>query len=400
MSNLSLKQMMELSQLYTDANNFYNNSKWTDITDQNKINEFANLLTRGAKTAVGKGKCKCKGISKCGGFLNGLDIMKPAMPCIATQRWNPKTGRCEMPNHNYNPPRFGLQPPSQPRCMAIGCNGEFDNNNGFQNYALGSGRRRKGGVSCRAMTANCHRGSGPMPSERTFFDLVRQSYKQPAIDTLDGFQKVYDIPEVKAYVNNDQKTVLIAYRGTQAERGDLAADAMIAVNNLSRSERYSIDYSATQKILESYPSPPYDYYLTGHSLGGAIVTQIKRDFPQLKGAVVFNSANQPYDLVNQQSDVKKMYIDLDPLYNLGGQTIVNKEVLPFRTTTLGKYTDIIRNGLAGINPITGVANTAYKAKLAVDAHALKNFTQKYGGRKHRGGFVHTKGMNPSEIQRY
>jgi pimeloyl-ACP methyl ester carboxylesterase len=326
--------------------------------------------------------------------------------CMGQERYdevvNSQRKRPQWPPEPAPPTTFPIHPPNYFREINVvpqpprGVPVKFDGGRCSKGCKCG------GAVSCRAMTPSClaqregHRGSGPMPDERTFFDLVRQSYKNPAIDSFSGFKKIYDIPEVKAYINDDQKTILIAYRGTQAERGDLAADAMIAVNNLSSSERYRIDHDATQKLLEQYPSPPYDYYLTGHSLGGAIVTQIKRDFPQLKGAVVFNSANQPNDLINQQPDVKKMYIDMDALYNMGGQVITNKEVLPYRPKTWSNFfKEMAINATSAVVPLGSIANTARKANQVVDAHMLNNFEQKYGaGRRKRGGDFNWRMLDP------
>jgi hypothetical protein len=249
-------------------------------------------------------------------------------------------------------------------------------------------------------------GYGVMPNEKTFYDLAVESYKNPAVENLSGFTKFFESAEVKAYINESEKTILIASRGTKtSSKDDLNADASIAVNGLSSSSRYQRDREAVANILQQYPSPPYDYYLTGHSLGGAVVSQLKKDFPQLKNAVVYNSANQPKDLINQQADIKKMYIDDDPLYNLGGQVISNKVVIPYRKTKTGTYLDWGRNLLANTNPLTAIANRAYQANIGLDAHNLSNFSSYYGGRKKRnnkynGGFVHYKGMPEFMVQKY
>jgi hypothetical protein len=79
--------------------------------------------------------------------------------------------------------------------------------------------------------------------------------------------------------------------------------------------------------------PGHQVFLTGHSLGGAIDNQLKRDFPQLRDAVEFNPAFQSKDLIYQQPGIKRYYVSTDPLYRLGGRLFRGNIVVPPGSTT-------------------------------------------------------------------
>lgn len=85
----------------------------------------------------------------------------------------------------------------------------------------------------------------------------------------------------------------------------MRTDATLPFNALRFTRRYRGDVAVIRQIVQKYPPNQYEYYLTGHSLGGAIVRQLKRDFPFFKDAVVYNGAFQPYDLTSRgnQQDV-------------------------------------------------------------------------------------------------
>ena len=84
-----------------------------------------------------------------------------------------------------------------------------------------------------------------------------------------------------------------------------------------------------------------------------------RDFLFIKEGVVYNSANQPIDLTKQVENLKYLYIDKDPLYNLTGRFIKNKVVYPYKS---------------GLNGFMG-----YIIPSALQAHKLNQFDRIYGG---------------------
>ncbi len=138
---------------------------------------------------------------------------------------------------------------------------------------------------------------------------------------------------------------------------DVFTDLSIITGNLASTTRAKKDIMKIEKILKKYPFSEYDYYITGHSLGGALLALYMRIFPFIKYAVAYNSASQLEDLRKQNPNIKYIFIDLDPLYNITGQFLANKEVL--------KYQSGLNSGLTALLP------------SPIQAHKLNQFERLY-----------------------
>lgn len=203
------------------------------------------------------------------------------------------------------------------------------------------------------------------PPEKLFYQSAKASYDSKAPDKLNGYTKIADTPTLDAYLRPADKSILIASRGTNISSfNDLKADASLVANNLVNTNRYEEDKNALVKIMEQYPPELYEYYLSGHSLAGAIVSQLKRDFPFLKMAVVYNPAFQTKDLTQQPQNVKRYYTDKDFLYNLGGKFFRNNIVIPADKEQATGFFQRIKSALTP-SGITG--------------HSLSNFEKVYKG---------------------
>ena len=203
---------------------------------------------------------------------------------------------------------------------------------------------------------------GFLPKEKQFFKVAKEEYKPDPPTYIDEFTLVYKSPTIHVYLNEAGKTILMSFRGTvPTDKDDLLADASIAINRLYYSNRFKKDKAEMQKIFQQYPPNQYEYYVTGHSLGGAITNSMFREYPKnLKYGVTYNPAFQPYDLYSQQRDkIKRLYTADDALYKLGGR-FMNPTVVP---TTKSKLPDL--------NLITTGFN-------AYQGHALDNFSSYYG----------------------
>jgi len=208
-------------------------------------------------------------------------------------------------------------------------------------------------------------GSGPAPPEQDFFQAAKESYNltNTPSPTIDNLSLILDTPTVKAYINEDEKTILVAVRGTKVA-SDWISNSMIALNLLQQSPRYQADKKIILDLYSKYPSPPYDYYITGHSLAGAETALFLRDLPFFKSGVAYNPASQPFDFVYQQNDkLKRIYAEDDPLYALGAKKLLKSEVVP---TTVP-----LENTYGGLN-LFGVL------KNYLQGHKLDNFGQLYG----------------------
>lgn len=212
---------------------------------------------------------------------------------------------------------------------------------------------------------------GGRPSDKAFYKSAKSTYQNKAFDNIEGYEKIYDGKTIDGFLNPNSREILIGVRGTGLSVDDLKADVNIVSNNLKNTTRYKNDVNQINQIFQQYPPEQYNYYLGGHSLGSAIISQLKRDYPFLKDAVVFNGALQPVDISNQHKDMKFKYIDKDPLYNIVGKSVQNKEVLPYEELKRGSFFGRIG---ATLQP------------TALKAHKLEQFEKRYGGNR-KAGFI-------------
>lgn len=213
---------------------------------------------------------------------------------------------------------------------------------------------------------------GEMPPEKMFFKTAEESYSATPQSALDGFSLVVSTPTLKAYLKD--KTLLIGLRGTKLnDKRDLVADVKLPFNLLKGTDRYKTDKATFEAIVKRYPPQDYEYYISGHSLGGAIDNQLKYDFPFIKNAVEYNPAFQAKDLFwSQKPEIKRIYTDKDGLYNLGGKLFRNNKVIPAKSAT----------GVSAIDAISG--------------HILSNFGDLYkgGGKISRRKIMKGSGYSP------
>jgi hypothetical protein len=217
---------------------------------------------------------------------------------------------------------------------------------------------------------------GSVPHERAFYLAAIKSYDAKAPKAIDGFNLVMDRPTIDAYVNIPQRMVLIGVRGTDPlSADDLKADAMLAINNLRNSQRYRRDKSHFDEVVKKYPPSSYRYFVAGHSLGQAILLQLKRDYPFIEYGVGYNGAFQPQDLVGQQdNEVKHIYSDGDPLYKSGGRLFRRIQVIP--TKKDDDFFDRLRKTLIGEASLFG--RFAKTVSDGLKGHSMDQFKTLYG----------------------
>lgn len=159
-----------------------------------------------------------------------------------------------------------------------------------------------------------------------------------------GYVIVIDGETLDLYINKAERKAILAIRGTKLkDRNDLVADAKLMSNNLASTKRYITDKEAVAKILSVYPPDEYDYHLSSHSLATAIATQLMRDFPNVfRSSTSFNGAFQLKDLVSQNPNENRLYIDKDFLFRLGGHLFKQKQVFKYRPDRLRRFYNFIR----------------------------------------------------------
>jgi hypothetical protein len=166
--------------------------------------------------------------------------------------------------------------------------------------------------------------------------------------------------------------VIVVVRGT-ANIQDLLADIKIAIQNVRESARYKEDVATIRSFQAQYPLGQYNYYFTGHSLGGALIDEYLKN-GMVTSAISFNPAVQKefYNSANHH----RIYNTQDPLYDLMGRHVPTAEVRPFK----GKEPSFFERFLEYV-PVVGDASKALKG------HSLENYI---GGMKR---------MTPSVVDR-
>lgn len=209
---------------------------------------------------------------------------------------------------------------------------------------------------------------GGKPSDRAYLKASESSYENKAFNNIEGYEKIFDGETIDAFLNKMNNEILVGIRGTTLNIKDLTADINLVGNNLNKTNRFKNDLFQFRQIVNKYPPNQYSYYLAGHSLGGAIVKEFKREFPFIKDSMTFNSASQPKDLVNQRRDTVDNYIDKDFLYNLTGRFINNKRVFGYKPKqTKGVFGWLKQKA----------------TPTAINAHKLEQFDKVYGNGKRK-----------------
>jgi hypothetical protein len=193
---------------------------------------------------------------------------------------------------------------------------------------------------------------------KIFYNAVKSSYKNKAFSKINDYINIYDGLTLDAFLNKSNNNIIIGIKGT-TDLKDIISDVNLVINNLKNSSRYKTSLMEFKKIIQNYNPKDYNYYLAGHSLGGAIAKEIIRDYNYIiKEAILYNSASQPIDLIYQNDKIKEKYINKDFLYNLTGKFIKNKDVIKYKEPKTDGLLNKIKSNLI---------------PTSVKAHKLENF---------------------------
>lgn len=211
-------------------------------------------------------------------------------------------------------------------------------------------------------------------SKEQYFAAANAAYQTDGFsDMVKGFQAVHADEQVKAFLQESTKTMLVSIRGTVLELQDLAADTLIALNLLERSSHHKAVVRSFEEIIQKFPPIQFDYFITGHSLGGAEAAAIVRKYPFITAGIVFNAALQSKDIDDEAvtSRLTYIYVDGDLIDNLNSMAR-NLTLRADNTTTFRiKRADMTDEKQAGV--------LAYATATALNAtggeqHKLASFT--------------------------
>lgn len=186
-----------------------------------------------------------------------------------------------------------------------------------------------------------------------FWQAAKNNYLNIPDDLNKNFKLFLDTMNVDAYIDFKNKRVLVAIKGTNpTSLTDLFADLKIGLSDLENSSRFQNDSGWFERILQRYPPEEgFQYFMTGHSLGGAIVTELMRKYPFVKFAKTFNSAVQKQDyLPESENKIHKVYNEKDLLYNgskmlpfiYPGKKFKNKTVVKYNNKQFKSFFDYFK----------------------------------------------------------
>jgi hypothetical protein len=222
----------------------------------------------------------------------------------------------------------------------------------------------------RALKAKLKRriGSGDQPPENDLNKLSQAVYK--GRNDIPGYELLEAIPTIGIYKQIASNTIVIAVRGS-ADTQDWITNAQLPFNNLVNTARYKTDKEFVMNAVQKY-GPGNDVYITGHSLGGMVAEQLKRDFDQIKSGITFNPAFESQDLFNrEESTVKRRYTSEDPL-GIIGQNLKGAEV----EAPKKDERSLFEKGLSYLSPAYS-AYDFFGRKLK--GHKLTEFESRKGG---------------------
>ena len=158
---------------------------------------------------------------------------------------------------------------------------------------------------------------------------------------------------------NKGNNIIVCVRGTASVQ-DLMADVKIVFQNVTESARFLEDVETIKRFQMDYPRTQYNYYFTGHSLGGALIDEfLKMGFGT--SAISFNPAVQKefYNSTNHH----RIYNTQDPIYDLMGKHVPTAEVRQYQGPNEQGFFSRFLNAI----PIIGDASKALKG------HSLDNY---------------------------
>lgn len=159
--------------------------------------------------------------------------------------------------------------------------------------------------------------------DANYLRATENSYRKPdKRRNFGGYKLNEDLsnPEVAVYVNDSEKKVIVAFRGSVNFK-DLMTDLKLAVGGIKSTERYADTVNLVRKIRDMYEGYKIEY--TGHSLGGTLAIEMNLLNPTSK-SVVFNAGHTPLrNKATDRNDITYYTTKGDLVSNLGVDSYKN-----------------------------------------------------------------------------
>jgi hypothetical protein len=208
---------------------------------------------------------------------------------------------------------------------------------------------------------------GNVPDRSSLQQMAKASYKSSPPTMIGNSKLIKSTPGIKFYLND--KTIIVAIRGSQTQDDWLNANIRIPVNQLRTSNRFKQDSQIIREFQRQYPQGEYEYYGVGHSLGGALLDEFLRE-GLLDRGLSYNPAIQTQDFNNTNSKNERIYYEGDPLYKTLGQMLHNKPEV--RKAPEKKWWE------KALDYVPGYNNIISQGKSLLEGHDLDRFE---GGKK-------------------
>jgi hypothetical protein len=201
------------------------------------------------------------------------------------------------------------------------------------------------------------------PSDSDYRHMAKGAYSGTPVK---GYEIVTQSPTIKIYKKPDSDDLVVSARGSYDLR-DWKTNVTLPFNGLASSDRYKEDKAFVTNALEKYGKGK-KVYVTGHSLGGAVAEQLKKDIPEIKTGKTYNPAFQGSDFFSRKkSNVKRVYGSGDALgvfgrYLPGAEVKKTKksyanETVSVANPVIGKVADIVRS-----HQIENISEVPHKKK--------------------------------------
>jgi hypothetical protein len=187
------------------------------------------------------------------------------------------------------------------------------------------------------------------PRDKDYRRMAQSAYSGKPVK---GYNIISQSPTVKIFEKPGTDELVVSARGSKDLR-DWKTNITLPFNGLASSDRYKEDKAFVKDALEKYGKDK-KVYITGHSLGGAVAEQLKKDFPVIKKGKTYNPAFQGSDFFShKKSPVDRVYGSGDLLgvfgRHLPGATVnesersIANEAVSRASPIIGKTADIVRS---------------------------------------------------------
>ena len=201
------------------------------------------------------------------------------------------------------------------------------------------------------------------PRDKDYRRMAQSAYSGKPVK---GYEIVSQSPTIKIFEKPGTDELIVSARGSKDLR-DWKTNITLPFNGLASSDRYKEDKAFVKDALEKYGKDK-KVYITGHSLGGAVAEQLKKDFPVIKKGKTYNPAFQGSDFFShKKSPVERVYGSGDILgvfgRHLPGATVneskrsIANEAVSGASPVIGKTADIVRS-----HQIENISNSKSKKR--------------------------------------